>query len=315
MNKSPYRNFGRRNVQTGSGRAPLIIAIAAALITYAALGPQTPFGFLHHLHRPHIAISTDKSADAAEDARQAAEDRAQEEADGAQDMADRARELGERAKEKAQVEAAKAVAAVVPPAPIAPPAPAVPAAPATPAASATDAEVRTLDSFDSVTLENNASATITIGDTQSVSVSGGVGHTETRVHDGKLIVSGTGTQVAITVPHLKALQVNGFGKVSLAGLRDPVTIKANGAVELSANGMVDSAELVINGPSKLDFAKLQARNLTVQVNGVGDADVYATENLVADVKGVGHVRYRGDPHLVTKINGPGTVQRVASDAG
>ncbi len=313
-------------MQTGSGRAPLIIAIVAALVTYAAFGPQTPFGFLHGLGHHKITISTDKSADAAEDLRQAAADRAQEAADRAQEQADReqemrdrtqemqdrAQELGQRAAELAQGAGEKAVAAVKPFA--APDAPAPPAPPAPPAAGS---EELGLAPFDSVTLENNASATITIGDKQSVSISGGMGHTEARVHDGKLIVSGSipGVNVAITVPHLKALEVNGYGKVSLEGLRDPVAIKANGAIKLSASGTVDSAELVLNGPSKFDVAKLQARNLTVEVNGVGDADVYATENLVADVKGVGHIRYRGDPHLVTKINGPGTVQHLASDAG
>ena len=310
-------------MQTGSGRAPLIIAIVAAVITYAAFGSQTPFGFLHHVGHHKITISTDKSADAAEDARQAAEDarqeavdRAQEEADRAQELRDKAQELGRRASEIAEAAGEKAVAAVTPltavPAP-----PAAPAAPAAPAVPAAGSEELGLDPFDSVTIENNASATITIGDRQSVRVSGGMGRTETRVHDGKLIISGSipGVKVAITVPHLKALEVNGVGKVSLEGLRDPVAIKANGAIKLSASGTVDSAQLVLNGPSKFDVARLQARNLTVEVNGVGDADVYATENLVADVKGVGHIRYRGDPHLVTKINGPGTVQRLASDAG
>jgi len=314
-------------VQTGSGRAPLIIAIVAALVTYAAFGPQTPFGFLHRFGHHKITISTDKSADAAEaarqkaedarqaaeDARQEAEDRAQDERDRAQELRDQAQELGQRASDIAQAAGEKAVAAVKPFA--APDAPAPPAPPAPPAAPG--AEELSLDSFDSVTLENNASATITIGDRQSVSISGGMGHTEARVHDGKLIVSGSipGTKVAITVPHLKALEVNGVGKVTLEGLRDPVAIKANGAVKLSASGTVDSAQLVLNGPSKFDVARLQAKNLTVEVNGVGDADVYATDNLVADVKGVGHIRYRGDPHLVTKINGPGSVQRLASDAG
>jgi len=336
MNRPPYRNFGRRKVQTGSGRAPLIIAIVAALVTYAAFGPQTPFGFLHRFGHHKITISTDKSADAAEDARQkaedarqAAEDRVQEARDRAQEGADRvqeindrtqemqerAQELGQRATELAQAAGERAVEAVKPFA--APDAPAAPAPPAPPAAPGADSEVPGLDSFDSVTLENNASATITIGDRQSVRVSGGMGRTETRVHDGKLIISGSipGVKVAITVPHLKALEVNGVGKVSLEGLRDPVAIKANGAIKLSASGTVDSAQLVLNGPSKFDVARLQAKNVTVEVNGVGDADVYATENLVADVKGVGHIRYRGDPHLVTKINGPGTVQRLASDAG
>ena len=174
--------------------------------------------------------------------------------------------------------------------------------------------MRTLESFDSITIENSADATVTIGDTQSVMITGGVGHTETNVHDGKLTISGSmpGMRVAIIVPHLRTLQVNGYGKVSLVGLRDPITIKANGAVQLWGSGAVESANLVMNGPSKFQLDKLEAKNLTVQVNGVGDADVFATENLTADVKGVGHVRYHGDPHLVTKISGPGTVQRVAA---
>jgi hypothetical protein len=312
-------------VQTGSGRAPLIIAIVAALITYVAFGHQTPFGFLHHLGHHKITIITDKAADAAEDARQAAADRAQDAADRAQEAADRAQEQSERkqelqeqadelkrqaeelarqAKELASAGADKAADAIQ----------AIPAVPAVPATPATDTEVRSLEPFDSITIENSADATVTIGDKQSVVITGGVGHTETNVHDGKLTVSGSmpGMRVAIIVPHLRALQANGYGKVSLVGLRDPITIKANGAVQLWGSGAVDSATLVINGPSKFQLDKLEAKNLTVQVNGVGDADVFATENLTADVKGVGHIRYHGDPHLVTKINGPGTVQRVAA---
>jgi hypothetical protein len=101
--------------------------------------------------------------------------------------------------------------------------------------------------------------------------------------------------------------------VSLVGLRDPIAIKANGAVQLWGSGTVESAELTMNGPGKFALGKLEAKNLVVQINGVGDADVNATENLVADVKGVGHVSYRGSPHLVTSIKGPGSVQHVATE--
>jgi hypothetical protein len=307
-------------VRSGAGRAPLIIAGVAALVTYAAFGEQTPFGFLHLLHRHHptITINTDKSADAADKSADAAEDRAQREADRAQEradraqeMRDRAQELSERAKEMAQTATETAVAAI----PAVPAIPAIPAVPALPAAPTTGFEVRELEPFDGVTIENNADVTVTIGDTQSVMLSGGIGHVETGVHDGKLVVSGStpGVRVAIVMPHLRALQVNGHGKVSLVGLRDPITIKANGAVELWGSGTVDSAELTMNGPSKFQLAKLEAKNMVVQVNGVGDADVYATENLVADVKGVGRVSYRGSPHLVTSIKGPGSVQHVPTE--
>jgi hypothetical protein len=306
----------------------------AALITYAAFGSQTPFGFLHHLGHPHVTINTDMPDDAhqvaLDDAQQEA-DKAQERADRAQEMKDRAQELSERAKEMAREAVETAKVAV----------PAIPAVPAAPDSNkvqsdadivrsdyqrllasksdtrTTPTETRTLEPFDSVSIENNADATVTIGDTQSVMITGDVGHTEARVHDGKLTVSGAtpGVRVAIVLPHLRALQVNGYGKVSLVGLRDPITIKANGAVELWGSGAVDSAELTMNGPSKFSLGKLEAKNLVVQINGVGDADVNATDNLVANVKGVGHVSYRGSPHLVTTIKGPGSVQRVASSEG
>ena len=276
-------------MRSGAGRAPLIIAGVAALVTYAAFGEQTPFGFLHLLHRHHptVTINTDKSADAAEDRAQQEADRAQEQADRAQEIKDRAQEMSERAKEMAQTAVETATAAI-------PAIPAIPAVPAVPAAPTTGNEVRELEPFDGISIENNADVTVTIGETQSVMLTGGVGRTETRVHDGKLVVSGSapGVRVAIIMPHLRALQVNGYGKVSLVGLRDPITIKANGAVQLWGSGTVDSAELTMNGPSKFQLAKLEAKNLVVQINGVGDADVNATENLVADVKGVGHVRDR-----------------------
>lgn len=309
-------------MRSGAGRTPLIIAGVAALVTYAAFGSQTPFGFLHHLRHPHVTVSTDMPDDARqtkEDSAQQAADRAQDEADRAQEMRDKAQELrdkaqelAEHAKEIALAGAETATAAAIPPLPAIP---AIPAVPAAPAAPTTGFEVPALEPFDGISIENNADVTVTIGETQSVMLTGGVGRTETRVHDGKLVVSGSapGVRVAIIMPHLRTLRVDGHGKVSLVGLRDPITIKANGAVELWGSGTVDSAELTMNGPSKFQLAKLEAKNLVVQINGVGDADVNATENLVADVKGVGRVSYRGSPHLVTKINGPGSVQHVATE--
>jgi Putative auto-transporter adhesin, head GIN domain len=307
----------------GAGRAPLIIAGVAAVVAYVAIGDQSPLGFLHHLglggHHHTITISTDKSddmADAARDAAEAARDKAQEERDRAQELRDRAQELAENAKELARADTEKAKDALIAAIPPAPPIPDAPPAPPAPGVSGENTEVRALEPFDNITIENNADVTVTIGDQQSVMLTG-AGHTETRVHDGKLTVSGSmpGARVAIIVPHLRALQVNGYGKVSLVGLRDPIAIKANGAVQLWGSGAVDSAELTLNGPSKFALSKLEAKNLVVQINGVGDADVNATETLVADVKGVGHVSYRGSPHLVTSIKGPGSVQHVASNEG
>ena len=269
-------------MQSGSARTPLIIAGIAALLTYAIAGQQTPFGFLHSIHlmnhrhasaKPDIAIPAMPAIPALPaDATQAAKDAAQERADAAQQAADAHRETSEN-------------------------------------------NVRSLAPFDSVVIEDDADAAVTIGDTQSVSVSapdGRVGQITTSVHDGKLVVSshGTDAHVRVTVPHLRALQVNGAGQVSLDGLRDPITIKTNGPVHLSASGAVDSADLTLNGPSKLLLAKLETKNMTIRLNGVGDAEVCATQTLNADVHGIGRVRYLGDPKTVSTIHGLGSVEKL-----
>ena len=233
-------------MRSGAGRTPLIVAGIAALVTYIAVGQQTPFGLLRELHRPshhHDSVKADTDDD----------DRSP------------------------------------------------------------TSETRTVEPFDSIQLEGETAADIRIGDTQSLVVTslGGVG---TTVHNGKLVINGEGKSVhlQVTVPHLHTLQIDGAGTVSLAGLRDPISIKANGPVHLSASGTVDSAELTLNGPSKLALTKLETKNMVIKMNGVGDADVNATESLNAEVTGSGHVRYLGDAHATAKIHGPGSVERLSS---
>ena len=140
----------------GAGRTPLIIAGVAALVTYAALGEQTPFGFLDRLggHHHAITISTNKADDAAMMASEAAADAAEAARDKAEEARDRAAELRQAAVDKAQTEVDKAQAI------------ADKAQAEVDGERASDSQTRTLDPFDSVTIDNNATATITIGDTQ-----------------------------------------------------------------------------------------------------------------------------------------------------
>jgi hypothetical protein len=134
------------------------------------------------------------------------------------------------------------------------------------------------------------------------------------VKDGKLVISGRGgaVRIVVTVPHLRSLEANGAAKVKLVGLKDPITIAAHGPVQISATGTVDSADLTMDGPSKLAMAKLETKNMTIKMNGLGDAEVFATETLTASVNGVGHVRYLGDPHTVAKVHGLGSVEKLQS---
>ncbi len=269
-------------MRSGSARAPLIIAGVAALATYAAIGHHGPIGFLrsvgllhHHATSASIAIDDD-------------EDEARDKADDAEAKAEQARAKAERA------------IAAIPPLPPIPPMP-----------SAASNETREVAPFDRIELTENADATVEIGDTQSVRVTGS--DINTNVRDGKLVISGHGgARIVVTVPHLRSLEANGTSTVNLVGLKDPITIAAHGPVQISATGTVDSADLTMDGPSKLAMTKLETKNMTIKLNGFGDADVFATETLTASVNGVGHIRYLGDPHTVSNVHGLGSVEKLQS---
>jgi Putative auto-transporter adhesin, head GIN domain len=270
-------------VQSGSARTPLIIAGFAALATYIIAGHHGPIGFLQtvgllHHHTASAKVTIDDDADTA-----------QEKADEALEKADQARAKAE-----------KAVATI-------PPIPPVPAVPEVPAAS----EMREVAPFDKIEFTENADATVEIGDTQSVKVSGA--NINTDVKDGKLVVSGHGgARIVVTVPHLRSLEANGASKVKLVGLKDSITIAAHGPVQISATGTVESADLTMDGPSKLAMTKLETKNMTIKLNGFGDAEVFATDTLTASVNGVGHIRYLGDPHTVSNVHGLGSIEKLQS---
>jgi hypothetical protein len=170
---------------------------------------------------------------------------------------------------------------------------------------------------DEVVLQNTAGATITIGEKPAVHVVDGNGSRDqisTVIHDGKMTITSTGAPVrlAVTLPHLKSLRVNGPGNVNLVGLRDPLSIVTNGPATLQATGTVDSVNLTLNGPSNLSLSKLEAKNVAIRMNGGGNAEVFASKTLVAEVHGFGSVRYLGDPVTVTSVSGSGSIERLNS---
>ncbi len=185
---------------------------------------------------------------------------------------------------------------------------------------------RQLPDFDGIVLRNGANITIAVSEGAAVELAadqGAIDRIVTRVEDGKLIVEdkraihtwsfgrqGPVPRLTLTVPHLKSLRVDGFGAVSLTGLRDPIAITVNGPSTLHATGNVDSVDLTVNGPSDLRLAELRTKDLSIHLNGIGNVEVFATDNLTATVQGIGHVRYLGDPHLVQSIHGIGSIERM-----
>ncbi len=82
---------------------------------------------------------------------------------------------------------------------------------------------------------------------------------------------------------------NGFGKVELTGLTR----------SLNAN---------VNATGGFDSRNLLSDETQIEVNGVGNAIVYASESLTARANGIGSITYRGSPRTIdTEARGIGSI--------
>jgi hypothetical protein len=269
-------------MRSGDTRIPLIVAGVSAGIAYLVIGSSSPFDLLHYLHRD--AHKHDSAVVQTADFVPAV--RAAEEAARAEEARAEAKE------EKARADEARAEAGL----------------------AKSPTQVRVVEDFSAIELDSESATTIRIGDKPSVVVTeapDGPERVLTHVRDGRLVVTGGHASVEITVPHLHKLQVNRAGSITLAGLRDPLAITINGVASLTASGAVDQLDLVLNGASKLEFAALEAKNVSIRMNGVSEANVFATETLSAEMHGPGRVRYLGEPHVTSNATWPGTVAPIS----
>jgi hypothetical protein len=88
-----------------------------------------------------------------------------------------------------------------------------------------------------------------------------------------------------------------------------VTSETVGAITLA--GKVTEADITHNGVGVLKAFDLLTRNLKLSSNGVGAAEVYASESIDIDANGVGSVHYKGNPAIKNiKSEGIGKVSAV-----
>ncbi len=119
-----------------------------------------------------------------------------------------------------------------------------------------------------------------------------------EVRDGTLVVDWRDecdadghARLALTVPALTALEINGAGDVDLAGRVDALDIRVDGAGDVDANA-------------------LTAGDVEVEIAGAGDVDVTASGSFDGAIRGVGDICYGGDPaRVTTKVSGIGRIHK------
>jgi Putative auto-transporter adhesin, head GIN domain len=189
-------------------------------------------------------------------------------------------------------------------------------------AGPTRTETRTVAPFDRIELDGRTNLTVRAGASPTVSLRGGervVENLETTVRDGTLIFDARDeglnddhdVDVMITVPRLRAVKADGAGDIKLVGVdSEALELRNTGASDFTASGRVGRLSAIVEGAGELDLGDLEARDATVRIEGVGDAEVTVWGELDAIITGVGDIEYRGNPTVRSDDQGGGEVRRA-----
>ncbi|MGZ4183897.1 MAG: head GIN domain-containing protein [Gaiellaceae bacterium] len=181
-------------------------------------------------------------------------------------------------------------------------------------------QARSLPPVTGVDLTGANNVVVRVGARQSVVVhadSNLLGRVTTQVSSGSLVIGNTpGTLnarspmfVAVSVPSLDALTVQGSGNISVTGINSPsLTVRLPGSGTIRAAGTTARLDVAIGGSGTALLSRLTARDATASINGSGSIVLAATHSLDASISGSGTILYTGNPAQVTKsVTGSGTI--------
>ncbi|PNU01747.1 GIN domain-containing protein [Novosphingobium guangzhouense] len=153
------------------------------------------------------------------------------------------------------------------------------------------------------------------GDKAEMTVEGPAGVVDRLVwENGRLSIDGSarihrGLKVRITAPEIAGLDLDAPGDVNLHGLdQEALRINARGAIDLEASGKVARTFVTSDGAGSLDLGKVEGRDATIRINGVGDVTIGATGVVDVEINGAGNVTLVRKPAtLRSRMNGIGDI--------
>ena len=179
---------------------------------------------------------------------------------------------------------------------------------------------RDLDAFTGIVIEGAMDITVKVGSNQTVEITTDedyMDRVETRVESGDLIIGQKGRrwrnnslEVEITVQSLDSFRVEGAADAYIEGISsDNFVVEIEGAADLTLEGQCVKAEYTINGAGDINSRDFICEDVNIEINGAGDADVYASKKIVATLNGIGDVSVYGDPNNIRpRINGLGSFE-------
>ena len=181
-------------------------------------------------------------------------------------------------------------------------------------------QARSLPPFTGVELAGDNNVTVQVGVRQSVVVhadSNLLTRVTTRVRSGRLVIGTTPgnigakspTFVAVSLPSLDGLRLQGDGNISVTGINSRnLTVALPGSGNIDASGTATKLDVTLAGEGTALLRQLIARDATAALSGEGSIMLTATHSLTARVSGSGTILYGGTPpHLAQRVTGSGSI--------
>jgi hypothetical protein len=172
-------------------------------------------------------------------------------------------------------------------------------------------EARTVPAFHAIDLSGVLDVNVTVGKPASVEIFGDadmLAKVTTTVENGVLVVGtkkklrkNSHLKAVVTAPDLTSLALSGVGDLKATGIsNDRLAIHLSGVGSLGAEGTTGTLSVVHSGTGDVAAKNLAAKASTVEITGVGDAVVQATQSIDARLTGVGDIKVYGHPAQVKK---------------
>ncbi len=105
------------------------------------------------------------------------------------------------------------------------------------------------------------------------------------------------------------MHVEGGARIEMDVKAENIKVVGEGGVSYNLEGICRTLDARVSGAAYIDAEELKCKDVSIKIEGVGAAHVYATDYLNASIEGVGKIRYKGDPEVRKNIGGIGFVSR------
>lgn len=128
----------------------------------------------------------------------------------------------------------------------------------------------------------------------------------------KISIHGSGNVVVLDnfEPEEFVAEVSGSGNIKGKAICKSMEVGIHGSGVVDMSGQTTKSDIDINGSGQFNGFDIVGGEVSVEINGSGDANVHASTSLNAEVNGSGNITYIGNPQpLEISINGSGQVKK------